>query len=110
MVRQYPNDPLWTYWNNNKVAKGLEWYHTSADLSFVCNDKEIAQIVIEWADGHDMYIPPMSIDDVGQQGFEKLFIELRLHRAEVTAWAEYPAEKQKDGGTTVARCYLRRAG
>ena len=67
LVRQYPNDPLWTYWNKHKFAKGLEWYHTSADLSFVCNDKEIAQIVIEWADGHEIYMPPMSIDDVGQR-------------------------------------------
>ena len=78
----------------DKVAEGLEWYHTSADLSFVCNDKEIAQIVIEWADGHDMYMPPMSIDDVGQEGFGKLLIELRLHRAEVSAWTAYPAEMQ----------------
>ena len=35
-----------------------------------------------------MYMPPMSIDDVGQKGFEELFIELRLHRAEVAAWTE----------------------
>ena len=42
-----------------------------------------------------MYIPPMSIDDVGQEGFEKLFIELRLHRADVTAWTAYPAEMQQ---------------
>ena len=24
LVRQYPNDPLWTYWNKAKVAKGFE--------------------------------------------------------------------------------------
>ena len=92
LVRQYPNDPLWTYWNKEKVAKGFEWYDTRADLSFICNDKDIAQIVIEWADGHDMHMPPMSIDDVGQEGFEKLRIELRLHRDEVTAWTAYHAE------------------
>ena len=94
LVRQYPSDPLWTHWDESKAAEGLEWYHTSADLSFVCNDKEIAQIIIEWADGHDMYVPPMSIDDVGQEGFGKLLIELRMHRAEASAWTAYPAEMQ----------------
>ena len=63
-------------------------------MSFICNDNEIVQIVIEWADGHDMYTPPMIIDGVGQEGFEKPLVEIRLHRAEVTAWAAYPAEMQ----------------
>lgn len=76
----------------SRNAKGLEWYHTSADVSFVCHDKQMAQIIQDWAGGHDMYVPAMSIDDVGQKGFEKVFIELRLHRAEATAWAAYLAE------------------
>ena len=40
-------------------------------------------------------MPPISIEDVGQERFEKLLIELRLHRAEVTAWTAYPAEMQE---------------
>ena len=74
------------------AAKNLEWCHTSADLSFICNDNEITHIIQAWADGHDMHMPAMSMDDVGQKGFEKVIIELRLQRAETTAWIAYPAE------------------
>ena len=75
-----------TYWIPDITAENLEWYHTNADWSFISKDKEMAHIVQEWADGHDMFMPAMSIDDVGQKGFEKVLIELRLQRAETTAW------------------------
>ena len=38
-----------------------------------------------------MHMPATSIDDVGQKGFEKVFIELRLQMAETSAWTAYPA-------------------
>jgi len=38
--------------------------------------------VEEWADGHDRYMPPMSIDDGGAKGFEKLIIEIRHLKAD----------------------------
>ena len=46
-------------------------------------------------EGHDRHMPPMSIDDVGAKGFEKLLIEIRQLKAEETAWAAYPVEMRE---------------
>ena len=45
LMRQWPDDPVRTYWNPDGAANNLEWYHASADLSFICSDKDMAQIV-----------------------------------------------------------------
>ena len=55
----------------------------------------MAHLVEEWAEGYDRYMPPMSIDDVGARGFEKLLIEIRQLKVEETAWAAYPAEMRE---------------
>ena len=45
LMRQWPNDPVRIYWTPDGAVKNLAWYHTSVDLSFICNDKDMAQIV-----------------------------------------------------------------
>ena len=85
-----------TYWNHEDAAEGLEWYHTCGNVSFVCNCTETAKLVNDWADGHDRFYPPMSIDDVGNtKEFEAFLIEMREKKAEETAWAVHPAEMQE---------------
>ena len=90
-TQQFPSDPLRADWK--RTDSNLEWFDGQGDVSYVCNNAAIAEIGMNWldstiADG----MPPMTIDDVGEQGTDILLKEIRENQREIK---EIPSKSRK---------------
>ena len=84
------------------VGPDMEWYNARGNLSFMTNNKELAEHVLEWSNGDSYYEPPKCIDDLAEPEEAKQLIDVinRVHDhdlAQTAFAAEVEAELHDDG-------------
>ena len=90
-TQQFPPDPLRTEWNGEASCKDFEWHDGRGNLSFVCNNRDMAAHVSDWINS-DCDTEPMSIRDVGTADFYSLLLDIKSWKSEEMAYAAFPAE------------------